>query len=99
MAEYTELYEKDLNDTDKHDGVITHLEPNILECKVNWILGSITTNKSKGCDGIPVAADAKSLQSFPTLCDSIDSSPPGFPVPGILQVKTTEWVDISFSNA
>ena len=54
MAEYTELYEKDLNDTDKHDGVITHLEPNILECKVNWILGSITRNKASGGDGIPV---------------------------------------------
>ena len=42
---------------------------------------------------------AKSLQSYPTLCDPIDSSPPGSPVPGILQVKTLEWVAISFSNA
>ena len=53
--EYTEeLYEKDLNDPDNHDGVITHLELDILECKVKWALGSITTNKPGGDDGIPV---------------------------------------------
>ena len=46
-----------------------------------------------------VAAAAKSLQSCPTLCDPIDSSPPGFPVPGILQARTMEWVSISFSKA
>ena len=45
------------------------------------------------------AAAAKSLQSYPTLCDPIDSSPPGSPVPGILQARTVEWVAISFSNA
>ena len=45
------------------------------------------------------AAAAKSLQSCPTLCNPIDSSPPGFPVPGILQARTLEWVAISFSNA
>ena len=45
------------------------------------------------------AAAAKSLQSCPTLCDPIDRSPPGFPVPGILQARTLEWVAISFSNA
>ena len=45
------------------------------------------------------AAAAKSLQSCPTLCDPIDGSPPGSPVPGILQARTLEWVDISFSNA
>ena len=45
------------------------------------------------------AADAKSLQSGPTLCDPIDSSPPGSPIPGILQARTLEWVAISFSNA
>ena len=48
---------------------------------------------------IPAAAAAKSLQSCPILCDPIDGSPPGFPVPGILQARTLEWVDISFSNA
>ena len=51
--EYTEeLYRKDLNDTDNHDGVITYLEPDILECKVKWDLGSITTSKASGGDGI-----------------------------------------------
>ena len=53
--EYTEeLYKKDLNDLDNHDAVITHLEPDILESKVKWALGSITTNKASGGDGIPV---------------------------------------------
>ena len=53
--EYTEeLYKKDLHDPDKHDGVITHLEPDILECEVKWALGSMTTNKVSGGDGIPV---------------------------------------------
>ena len=46
--------EKDLYDPDSHDGVITHLEPDILECEVKWALGSITTNKARGGDGIPV---------------------------------------------
>ena len=53
--EYTEeLYEKGLNDPDNHSGVITHLEPDILECEVKWALGSITINKVSGGDGIPV---------------------------------------------
>ena len=52
--EYTEQYEKDLHNPDYHDGVITHLEPDILECKVKWALGSITTNKASEVDGIPV---------------------------------------------
>ena len=53
--EYTEeLYKKDLHDPGNHNGVITHLEPDILECEVKWALGSITTNKASGGDGIPV---------------------------------------------
>ena len=53
--EYTEeLYKKDLHDPDNHNGVITYLEPDILECEVKWALGSITTNKASGGDGIPV---------------------------------------------
>ena len=53
--EYTEgLYKKDLHDPDDHDGVITHLEPDILECEFKWALGSITTNKASGGNGIPV---------------------------------------------
>ena len=52
--EYTEeLYKKDLHDQDNHDGVITHLEPDILECEVNWALESTTTNKASRGDGIP----------------------------------------------
>ena len=49
-----ELYKKDLHDPDNHSGVITHLEPDILECKVKWALGSITTNKTSGGGGVPV---------------------------------------------
>ena len=61
--EYTEeLYRKDLHDPGNHDGVITHLEPDILECEVNWALESITTNKASGGDGIQV-------ELFPILKD------------------------------
>ena len=58
------------------------------------IINSATMN-----NGIHAAAAAKSLQSCPTLCDPIDGSPPGSPIPGILQARTLEWVSISFSNA
>ena len=51
---YRRTIKKDLHDPDNHDGVITHLEPNILECQVKWALGSITMNKASGGDGIPV---------------------------------------------
>ena len=55
MQDYTEeLYKKDIHEPDNHDGVITHLEPDILECEVKRALGSITTNKASGGDGIPV---------------------------------------------
>ena len=52
--EYTELYKKELHNLDKHDGVITHLEPDILQYEVKWVSGSITMNKASGGDGIPV---------------------------------------------
>ena len=52
--EYTELHEKDLHNPDNHDGVITHLEPDILECEVKWAFESISTNKASGGDGMPV---------------------------------------------
>ena len=53
--EYTEeLYKKDHHDPDNHEGMITHLEPDILECEIKWALGSITMNKARGGDGIPV---------------------------------------------
>ena len=54
QQEYTELYKKDLHDPDNHNSVITHLEPDILECEFKWALGSITMNKASGGDGIPV---------------------------------------------
>ena len=53
-GKYTELYKQDLHDPDNHDGVITQLEPDILECEVKWALESITTNKASGGDGISV---------------------------------------------
>ena len=52
--EYTELHKKDLHGSDNHDGVITHLEPDILECEVKWALGNIIMNKPNGGNGIPV---------------------------------------------
>ena len=55
QREYTEeLYKKDLHDPDNHDGVINHIVPDILKCRVKWVLGSITINKARGGDGIPV---------------------------------------------
>ena len=58
--EYTEeLYKKDLHDPDNHDGVITPLEPDILECEVKWALGSIMMNKASGGDGIPAISNSK----------------------------------------
>ena len=57
--EYTELCKKDLNDPDNHDGMITGLEPDILECKVKWALGSITTNKASGGDRISAFSNPK----------------------------------------
>ena len=60
--EYTELYKKDLHDPDNHNAVITHLEPDILECEVKWALESITTNKASRGDGIPA-------ELFPILKD------------------------------
>ena len=58
--EYTgELHKKDLHDPDNHDSVVTHLEPGVLECKVKWALGSITTNKASGADRIPAISNPK----------------------------------------
>ena len=72
---WKELYKKDLHDLDNHDGVITHPEPNILECEVKWALGSITTNRASGGDGIPAKLfqilkdDAMKL--LPSICQQI----------------------------
>ena len=80
--EYTEeLYKKDLHDLDNHDGVITHLEPDILECKGKWAMGRVSTNKAGGADGIlsPVQFSPVA-QSCLTLCEPINHSVPGLPV-------------------
>ena len=93
---FEELYKKDLHDPDNHDGVIIHLEPDILECEVKWALGSITMNKASRGDEIPVELfqslkdDAVKVvhsvqfssvaQSCPTLCDPMNCSTPGLPV-------------------
>ena len=62
--EYTELYKKDLNDLDNHDGVVIHLEPDILECEVKWALGSISMNKASGGEEIPSLAISNSKRLF-----------------------------------
>ena len=71
--EYTELYKKDLHDPDNHDGMITHLEPDILKCKLQWTLGSITVNKGSGGDRIPaepfqILKDEKPMTTPNFLC-------------------------------
>ena len=79
--EYTEeLYKKDLHDSDNHDGVITHLEPDIPECEVKWALGSISTNKASGGDGIPVELfqilkdDAVKVLSLLCMSENLENS-------------------------
>ena len=68
LQEYTEeLYKKDLHDPDNNDSVITHLEPDIQECEVKWALGSITTNKARGGDGIPVELFQSYVQMIPPV--------------------------------
>ena len=74
--EYTEkLYKKCFHDPDNHDGVITHLEPDILECEVKWALGSITINKASGGDGIPVELfqilKDDAVNMLPSICQQI----------------------------
>ena len=74
--EYTEeLYKKDLHDQDNHNGVIIHLEPNILEYEVKWVLESITTNKASGGDGIPVELfqilKDDAVKVLPSICQQI----------------------------
>ena len=73
--EYTELYKKDLHDPDNHDGVITHLESDILECEVKWALESITTNKASGGDGIPVELfqilEDDAVKALHSICQQI----------------------------
>ena len=73
--EYTEMYKKDLHDPDNHNGVIIHLEPDIMECEVKWALESITMNKASGGDGIPVELfqilKANAVKLLHSICQQI----------------------------
>ena len=75
LQEYTELNKKDLNDPDNHDGMITHLEPDIMEWKVKWTLGNITMKKPSGGDGIPVELfqilKDDAVNMLPSICQQI----------------------------
>ena len=92
IQEYTELYKKDLHDPDNHDGLITHLEPDILDSKVNWVLGSITTNKTSGGDGIPVELlqilKDDALKVLHSLCQQIWNN----------QQCQQDWKKVSFHS-
>ena len=87
--EYTEkLYKKDLHDPDNHDGVITYLEPDILECEVMWALGSINMNKARGGEGIPVELfqilKDDAMKVLHCICQQI--------------WKTQQWPQVSFHS-
>ena len=83
-----ELYKKDFNDPENHDGVITHLEPDMLECKVKWALGSITTNKASGGDGTPAELfqilKDDAVKVMHSICQEI--------------WKTHQWPKVSFHS-
>ena len=70
-----ELYNKDLNEPDYSDGVVSHPEPDILECEVKWVLGSTAVNKASGCDGIPVdlfkTLKDDTIKVFHSVCQQI----------------------------
>ena len=89
--EYTELYKKDLHNPDTHDGVITHLDPDILECEVKWALGRITTNKAGGGDGIPA-------ELFQILKDDTESAALNMPANLENSAETTGLENISFHS-
>ena len=93
LIPYTKINSKCIKDLSVRPETIKLLEENIVRT-----LDDINQSKIL-YDPPPAAAAAKSLQSCPTLCDPLDSSPPGSPIPGILQARTLEWVAISFSNA
>ena len=84
--------------TVKGFGIVNKAEVDIF-LELSWFLDDQTDIDNLISSSSPMYATAKSLQSCPTLCNSIDGGPPGSPVPGILQARTLEWVAISFSNA
>ena len=71
MARIEELYKQHLYDPDNHDGLITHLETDILECKVKWALGNITMNKASGGDGIPQILKDDAVKALHSICQQI----------------------------
>ena len=101
-TEYTEeLYKKDIHDPDNHNGVITDLEPDILECEVKWTLGSITTNKASGGDGIPVEVFQILKDDTVKVPANLENSAmaTGLEKVSFPQARTPEWVAISLSSA
>ena len=90
--EYTELYRKQLQDQDIHDGVITHLEPDILECEVKWALEIITMNKASGGDGIPVELfqilEDDAVKILHSICQQIWKT----------QQWPQDWKEVSFHS-
>ena len=90
MLRYKSIYIQDLLE-ESYKTLIKEIKEDLNKCRdiLHPLIGRLSI----------VAAAAKSIQSCPTLCDPIDSSPPGSPIPGILQARTLEWVAISFSNA
>ena len=87
------------NRSQNRGSLSSHKVPLFYRGLAKLLFSSLQTLERKMSFVILAAAAAKSLQSCPTLCDPIDGSPPGSPVPGILQARTLEWVAISFSNA
>ena len=99
--EYTEeLYKKDLHDPDNHDGVITHLDPDILECEVKWALGSITTNKASGGDGIPVEVFQILKDDAVKVPENLENSAKatGLEKVSFPQARILKWFAIPFSS-
>jgi len=92
--DYTELYKKDLHDPDNHNGVISHLEPNILECEVKWALESITMNKASGGDGIPVELfqilKDDAVQVLHSICQQIWKRSVFIPIPKKAMLKNAQ---------
>ena len=100
FIEINKLFLKFLGNAKDRIAKATLKKHNKVEHKHYWISRHIATEAAKSLQSCPTLCDPidKSLQSCPTLCDPIDGSPPGSPIPGILQARTMEWVAISFSN-
>ena len=109
--EYTELYKKDPHDPNNHDGVITHLEPDILECKVRWALGTVTKKKASGGDGIPIELfkilKDEAVKTLHSICQQIWKTQQWpqdwkrsvfFPIPKKAMPKNVQSVSLSIMS-